>query len=81
MLPKRVMPFTFLKPPQYNETYNAIHSLGLLKSFGYDNIDAYFIRTASLLINPYITFLCFLFNFEFGIFPVCLKIAKVIPTF
>ena len=48
------------------------------KSSGYDNIDAYFIRTASHIINPYITYPCFL-SFEFGIFPQCLKIAKVIP--
>ena len=46
-LPKRKLPPLFLEPPQYNKIYNAIHSLGLRKSSGYDNNDAYFIRTAS----------------------------------
>ena len=79
-MPKRELPSIFLEPPRYNEIYNAIHSLGLHKSSGYDNIDAYFIRTASHIINPYLTHLCFL-SFEFGIFSECLKVAKVIPIF
>ena len=48
------------------------------KSSSYDNIGAYFIRNASLIINPYLTHICFL-SFEFGIFPECLNIAKVMP--
>ena len=79
-LPKRELFSIFLEPPRYNEIYNAIHSLDLCKSSVYDNIDAYFIRTASYIINPYLTHLCFL-SFEFGIFPESLKIAKVIPIF
>ena len=70
----------YLEPPRYNEICNAIHSLVLRKSSGYDNIDAYFIRIASHVINPYLTHLCFL-SFEFGIFPESLKIPKVIPIF
>ena len=77
-LPKHIFPSIFLEPPQYNEIYNAIHSLGLRKSCGYGNIDAYFSRTASRIINQCITYLCFLF-FEFGVCPERLKIAKVIP--
>ena len=40
-----VLPPIFLEPPRYNEIYNAIHSLDLRNSSGYDNIDAYFTRT------------------------------------
>ena len=70
-----------MEPPiRYNEIYIAIHFLGHRKSSGCDNIDAYFIHTASHIINSYITHLCFL-SFEFGIFPECLKIAKVIRIF
>ena len=79
-LPKRELSSIFLEPPRYNEINNAIHSLGLRKSSGYDDIDAYFIRTASHIVNPYLTHLCFL-SFEFGIFPENLKIAKVISIF
>ena len=79
-LPKPKLSSIFLEPPRCNEIYNAIHSLGLRKSSGYDNIDAYFIRTASHIINPYLTHLRFL-SFEFGIFPESLKIAEVIPIF
>ena len=70
----------FLEPPQYDEIYNVIHSFGLRKSSGYDNIDAYFICTASYLANLYITHLCFV-SFKFGIFPECLKIVKVVSIF
>ena len=58
-LPKRELSSIFLEPPQYNEIYYAIHFLGLRKSSGYDNIDAYFICTASHIINLYLTHLCF----------------------
>ena len=62
-LPKRELSSIFLEPPRYNEINNAIHSLSLRKSSGYDNIDAYFIRTASHNVNPYLTHLCFLLFF------------------
>ena len=79
-LPKREFPFIFPEPPRYNEIYNAIHSLGLRKSSGYDAIDACFICTASHIINPYLTHLCFFFSFAFGIFPESPQFAKLIPT-
>jgi len=68
----------FLKPPRNNEIFNFLHSLKLRKSFGYDNIDAYFIRIACDILVPFLTHLCTL-SFEFGIFPDYLKTAKEIP--
>jgi len=43
-------------------------------------VDDYFIRTASDVIAPYLTQLCH-YCFEFGIYPDCLKIAKIIPIY
>jgi len=43
---------TYLELPRYNEVYNLIHSLGLHKSAGHDDVDAYFIHTACDVIVP-----------------------------
>ena len=79
-LPKRESTSIYFEPPRYNEVYNIIHSLKINKSTGHDNVDAYFIRISCDLITPYLTQLCD-FSFEFGLFPECLKIAKVVPIF
>ena len=50
---------SFFEALRYNEIYVAILSFGLRKSSGYDNIDPYFICTASHKINPYETHVCF----------------------
>ena len=68
----------FLQPTQVSEVYTAIMSLNTNKSPGFDNIPAYFVRSAakilayplSVLVNQ---------SFELGYFPSCLKTAKVIP--
>ena len=55
-------------------------SLKNKKSYGYDNISAFFIVvSAQVLANP----LSYLLNlaFQFSMFPLCLKTAKVIPIF
>ena len=70
----------YLEPPRYNEVYNLIHSLGLHKSSGHDNIHSYYIQIACDAITPYLTHF-YQLSFEFGIFPDCLKIAKIIPIF
>ena len=70
----------FLQPPRHSEVFNIIHSLRLRKSSGHDNIDSYFIRVACDVLTPYLTYL-FHLSFEFGIFPDCLKTAKIIPIF
>jgi len=54
--------------------------MGISTSTGHDKIDAYFIRIACEILTPYISQLCCL-SFEYGIFPNCLKIAKIIPVF
>ena len=56
--------------------YNLIHSLGLCKSSGNDQIELYFIRKAC----DYLTYLSQL-SFEFGLFSDCLKTVKIIPVF
>ena len=60
--------------------YNIIHSLRLHKFSGHDNIESYFIRIVCDVITPYLTYL-FHLSFELGIFPDCLKTAKIIPIF
>ena len=70
----------FLQPPRHGEVFNIIHSLRLRKSSGHDNVDSYLIRIACDVLTPYLTYL-FHLSFEFGIFPDCLKTAKIIPIF
>jgi len=52
---KRVSFSMYIEPSRYIEVYNLIHSLGLHKSAGHDNVNAYFIRTACDVIAPYLT--------------------------
>ena len=62
------------------ETYNTIQQLKTKKSNGPDGINSKFVIFAAEIISPILTLLinsCF----NFGIFPSCLKIAKVIPVF
>jgi len=67
-LGKLVLFSMYLKPPRYIEVNNLIYLLWLHKSAGYDNVDAYFIRTACDVIALYLTQLCH-YCFEFGIIP------------
>ena len=70
----------FFQPTSPPEIMRLIHSLKNNKSSGHDNISAYFlIVTAEVIAIPLTT----LFNsaFKLGIFPSCLKIARVIPVF
>ena len=57
-----------------------IKQLNSYKSSGLDGIDAKFVQLAAEVIVPT---LCFLYNacFENGVFPTCLKEAKVVPVF
>ena len=77
-LNQRVASSMFLQPPRHSEVFNIIHSLRPRKSSGLDNIDSYFICIACDVLIPYYLFHL---SFEFGIFPDCLKIAKIIPIF
>jgi len=76
----RVATSIYLEPAQLAEVFNKINSLGPHLDKVSNNIDAYFIRIACDIITPYLTQLCWL-SFEFGIFPDCLKVAKIIPIF
>ena len=79
-LKSKILSSIFLEPPRYNEVYNLIHSVGLRRAAGSDGIDSYFIRISCDVITPYITQLYSL-SFDFGIYPECLKTAKIIPIF
>ena len=76
-LNQKVASSMFLQPPRHSEVFNIIHSLRLRKSSGHDNIDSYFIRIGCGVLTTYL----FHLSFEFGIFPDCLKTAKIIPIF
>jgi len=51
----RVATSMYLEPPQFAEVFSLINSLGLRKSLGSDNIDAFFIRIACNIITSYLT--------------------------
>ena len=67
-------------PPTVNEVFNELNSLKSKKAAGSDDLAPFFIKTASLVIAPYMTYFTeFMFNQEF--FPNILKIVKVIPIY
>ena len=67
----------FLNPTSAFEIRCIINQLNINKSCGSDGIEAKFIILASEVLFPV---LAILFNacFDFGIFPTCLKTAKVV---
>ena len=70
----------FLNPTSTFEIRCIINQLNINKSCGSDGIEAKFIVLASEVLSPV---LAILFNacFDFGIFPTCLKTAKVVPVY
>lgn len=79
-LPLSISSSLFLVPISPFEVMQQIHSLKNKKSCGCDNIATYFvILAANVLANPLSILLNY--SFEFGIFPECLKTAKIIPIF
>ena len=79
-LGKRVSNSMYLEPTSPQEVFEEINSLNLNKSSGLDGISAYFIKLASDIIAVPLSILCNL-SFSEGVFPNCLKNAKVIPRF
>ena len=73
----RVCSSKFLNPTSAFEIFCIINQLNINKSCGSDGIEAKFIVLASEVLFPV---LAMLFNacFDFGIFPICLKTAKVV---
>ena len=68
----------FLETPKLDEIIDSLKSLSVNKAVGQDNIPAFFIKTANLIIAPYLLIL-YDYAFSNGIFPDILKVAKVIP--
>ena len=70
----------FLNPTLAFEIRCIINQLNIDKSCGSDGIQAKVIVLASEVLSPV---LAILFNacFDFGIFPTCLKTAKVVPVY
>ena len=79
-LGKRVSNSVYLEPTSPQEVFKEINSLNLNKSPGLDGISAYFIKLASDIIADPLSILCNL-SFSEGIFPNCMKNAKVISLF
>ena len=77
---KRVSNSIHLEPTSPQEVFKEINSLDLNKSPGLDGISAYFIKLASDIIAVPLSILCNL-SFSEGVFPNCMKNAKVIPRF
>ena len=73
---KRASSCLFLSPTIPTEIFHQINSLKNSKSCGHDEISSYFLKVAAALLS-------YFFNscFTQGVFPDCLKIAKVIPVF
>ena len=79
-LSKSVSSSMFLEPTSHLEVKQQIYSLSSKKSSGPDEISAHFLVVAANVLAFPLTIL-FNYAFEFGIFPSCLKTAKVIPIF
>ena len=76
----RVCPSMFLNPTSAFKIRCIINQLNINKSCSSDEIEAKFIVLASEVLSPV---LAILFNacFDFGIFPTCLKTAKVVLVY
>ena len=76
----RVCSSMFLNPTSTFEICCIINQLNVIKSCGSDGIEAKFIVLAAEVLS---SVLAILFNacFDFGIFPTCLKTAKVVPIY
>ena len=68
----------YLEPPVNTEIFDIIMFLNPKKSCGPDGISRIFVHAAASVIAPILTHF-FTFSSNDGIFPSCLKIAKVIP--
>ena len=70
----------YFRPASAAEIFNVIFQLNSNKSCGFDGINARFVKIAAEVISP---ILAVLINtcFDVGIFPSCLKIARVVPIF
>ena len=68
----------FLEAPNLYEIIDSLKSLSVNQAVGQDNIPAFFIETANLVIALYLLIL-YDHAFSSGMFPDILKIAKVIP--
>ena len=70
----------YLNPPTYVEVYGILNSLNIKTSTGPDDIPLYFIKMAASVLTFYLVFFISM-SFKLGIFPTCLKTAKVIPVY
>ena len=79
-LRKSVFSSTFLEPTFPAEVFNAISSLNANKSPGLDGISTNFSKLAADIIAVPLSLSCN-YSFLFGIFPDCMKVAKVVPLY
>ena len=77
---QRISSSIYLDIPNPTETENVVHTLNLNKAVGYDNIPLFFLRTASIVITPYLHFFIE-FCFCSGTFPEACATAKIVPIF
>ena len=79
-LSNQVSPSIFFNPTCTTEITHIINHLNSNKSCGPDNINAKIFLISLPVITPLLTSLC---NdcLQYGVFPKCLKIAKVVPIF
>ena len=79
-LSNQVSPSIFFNPTCTTEITHIINHLNFNKSCGPDNINAKILKISLPVITPLLTSLC---NdcLQYGVFPKCLKIAKVVPIF
>ena len=79
-MPQRSSSSMYLQPVTPAEVCREICALNVLKSPGIDNIPAHFIHLAADILSFPLSVL-FNCSFEYGIFPDCLKIAKILPLY
>ena len=79
-LSNRILSSVFLDIPSMTEINNAISSINNNKSYDHGQIPPYFLRTASLVVTPFLHVFV-QFSFTNDIFPENCAIARLFPIF
>ena len=69
-----------LYPPNFAEVQDQLKALYTKKAAVLDATPSYYLKQATNILTPYLIQFIRI-SFQFGIFPTCLKTAKIIPVY